>query len=381
MDSIRSLVTDIKDWLDWLPDPAVAIIILGLAVVAALALHKWASQLARRLLAHRHPNTFSIFNQTRGPTRLALLTLAMIVVIPVAPLKPEAAQFLSRLLAMGIIGLIGWTAIVILNIAADIYLRRYRLDVDDNLLARKHNTQVRVLLRTVVGLLVLITIGAALMTVPSVRQYGISLFASAGVAGIVAGLAARPVLSNLMAGVQIAMTQPIRLYDSVVLEGESGMIEEIGSTFVTVKLWDLRRMVVPLTYFIEKPFQNWTREASSSLIGSVMLYVDFTAPVVIIREKFIDILKQSNRWDGKTVALQVTDFKEGTMELRCLMSARSAGETFDLRCEVREKLIDFLQKEHPDALPRSRQITLKESGHSEQAAQQPNLAQRPAARR
>jgi small-conductance mechanosensitive channel len=381
MDSIRSLVTDIKDWLDWLPDPAVAIIILGLAVVAALALHKWASQLARRLLAHRHPNTFSIFNQTRGPTRLALLTLAMIVVIPVAPLKPEAAQFLSRLLAMGIIGLIGWTAIVILNIAADIYLRRYRLDVDDNLLARKHNTQVRVLLRTVVGLLVLITIGAALMTVPSVRQYGISLFASAGVAGIVAGLAARPVLSNLMAGVQIAMTQPIRLYDSVVLEGESGMIEEIGSTFVTVKLWDLRRMVVPLTYFIEKPFQNWTREASSSLIGSVMLYVDFTAPVVIIRDKFIDILKQSNRWDGKTVALQVTDFKEGTMELRCLMSARSAGETFDLRCEVREKLIDFLQKEHPDALPRSRQITLKESGHSEQAAQQPNLAQRPAARR
>jgi small-conductance mechanosensitive channel len=381
MDSIRLLVTDIKDWLDWLPNPVVAIIILGLAVVAALALHKWASQLARRLLAHRYPNTFSIFNQTRGPTRLALLTLAMIIVIPVAPLEPETAQFLARLLAMAIIGLIGWTAIVILNIAADIYLRRYRLDVDDNLLARKHNTQVRVLLRTVVGLLVLLTIGAALMTVPSVRQYGISLFASAGVAGIVAGLAARPVLSNLIAGVQIAMTQPIRLYDSVVLEGESGMIEEIGSTFVTVKLWDLRRMVVPLTYFIEKPFQNWTREASSSLIGSVMLYVDFTAPVAIIREKFIDILKQSNRWDGKTVALQVTDFKERTMELRCLMSARSAGETFDLRCEVREKLIDFLQKEHPETLPRSRQITLKESGHSEQAPQQPGLAQRPAARR
>jgi small-conductance mechanosensitive channel len=381
MDSIRSLVTDIKDWLDWLPNPVVAIIILGLAVVAALALHKWASQLARRLLAHRYPNTFSIFNQTRGPTRLALLTLAMMVVIPVAPLKPEAAQFLARLLAMAIIGLIGWTAIVVLNIAADIYLRRYRLDVDDNLLARKHNTQVRVLLRTVVGLLVLITIGAALMTVPSVRQYGISLFASAGVAGIVAGLAARPVLSNLMAGVQIAMTQPIRLYDSVVLEGESGMIEEIGSTFVTVKLWDLRRMVVPLTYFIEKPFQNWTREGSSSLIGSVMLYVDFTAPVAIIREKFIDILKQSNRWDGKTVTLQVTDFKEGTMELRCLMSARSAGETFDLRCEVREKLIDFLQKEHPEALPRSRQITLKENGRSEQAPEQPSLASRPAARR
>src|SRR5215468_311560 len=381
MDSIRTLVIDIKDWLDWLPNPVVAVVILGLSVVVALALHNWATQLARRLLAHRYPNTFSIFERTRGPTRLALLTFAMMVVIPVAPLEPEAAQLLARLLAMTTIGLIGWTAIVILNIAADIYLRRYRLDVDDNLLARKHNTQVRVLLRTFVGLLVLITIGAALMTVPAVRQYGISLFASAGVAGIVAGLAARPVLSNLMAGVQLAMTQPIRLYDAVVVEGESGTIEEIGSTFVTVKLWDLRRMVVPLTYFIEKPFQNWTREGSSSLIGSVMLYVDFTAPVAIIREKFIDILKQSSRWDGKTVALQVTDFKERAIELRCLMSARSAGQTFDLRCEVREKLIDFLQKEHPDALPRTRQISLKESGYPEEISQQSRANQRPAARR
>ena len=189
MDSIRLLVTKIEDWLDWLPNSVVAIIILALAVIVALALHKWASQLARRLLAQRYPNTFSIFNQTRGPTRLALLTLAMIIVIPVTPLEPETAQLLSRLLAMAIIGLIGWTAIVVLNIAADIYLRRYRLDVDDNFLARKHNTQVRVLLRTVVGLLVLITIGAALMTVPSVRQYGISLFASEGMGVDISGSA------------------------------------------------------------------------------------------------------------------------------------------------------------------------------------------------
>ena len=210
---------------------------------------------------------------------------------------------------------------------------------------------------------------------------GMAVLAVGRYGGIIAGLAARPVLSNLMAGVQIAMTQPIRLYDSVVVEGESGMIEEIGSTFVTVKLWDLRRMVVPLTYFIERPFQNWTREGPSSLIGSVMLYVDFTAPVAIIRERFLDILKQSTGWDGKTVALQVTDFKEGTIELRCLMSARTAGETFNLRCEVREKLIDFLQKEYPEALPRTRQITLKETGYSEQAPQQSSVTPRPAARR
>jgi small-conductance mechanosensitive channel len=161
-----------------------------------------------------------------------------------------------------------------------------------------------------------------------------------------------------MAGVQLAMTQPIRLYDAVIVENEYGTIEEITSTYVVVKLWDLRRMVVPLTYFIEKPFQNWTRE-SSSLIGNVMIYLDYRAPVDIIREKFNTILKESNRWDGQVATLQVTDFKEGTMELRCLMSARSSGQTFDLRCEVREKLIDFLQREHPEALPHSRQISFK----------------------
>jgi small-conductance mechanosensitive channel len=157
------------------------------------------------------------------------------------------------------------------------------------------------------------------------------------------------------------MTQPIRLYDGVTVENEYGTVE-------VVKLWDLRRLIVPLTYFIEKPFQNWTRD-TSALIGNVMLYVDYAAPVDVIRAKFSEILKQSDKWDGRIAALQVTDFKEGTMELRCLMSARTASQTFDLRCEVREKLIAFLQKEHPEALPHSRQISLKEArGGTEDAA-------------
>ena len=232
---------------------------------------------------------FSFFTQTRGLTRAALLILAMIVAIPVAPLPPETAALLARYdggcrdrpRSAG-------RRSSRLHIAADLYLRRFRLDIDDNLLARKHNTQVRVLARTIDVLLIMLTLGAALMTFPAVRQYGVSLFASAGVAGIVAGLAARPVLSNLMAGVQLAMTQPIRLYDAVIVENEYGTIEEITSTYVVVKLWDLRRMIVPLTYFIEKPFQNWTRE-NSSLIGNVMIYLDYRAPVDIIRQKFSEI--------------------------------------------------------------------------------------------
>jgi len=358
MDSLKAALTSVKDLLDWMPDLVVALLILAIAVLFALALHRWARKLFRRAIAGRYPFVFSVFTQTRGLTKAALLILAMMLAVPVVPLPPETAALLARMMAVAVIGLIGWAAIVALHIAADLYLRRFRLDIDDNLLARKHNTQVRVLARTVDVLLIMLTLSAALMTFPAVRQYGVSLFASAGVAGIVAGLAARPVLSNLMAGVQLAMTQPIRLYDAVIVENEYGTIEEITSTYVVVKLWDLRRMIVPLTYFIEKPFQNWTRE-NSSLIGNVMMYLDYRAPVGIIRQKFRDIVKESKLWDGQTAALQITDFKEGTMELRLLMSARSSGAAFDLRCEVREKLIDFIQHEHPEALPHSRQVAAK----------------------
>jgi small-conductance mechanosensitive channel len=217
----------------------------------------------------------------------------------------------------------------------------------------QHLTQVRVLLRACDVLVVLFTIAAALMTFEPVRQYGVSLFASAGVAGIIAGLAARPVLSNLLAGVQLAMTQPIRIDDAVIVEGEWGTIEEITSTYVVVKCWDMRRLIVPLSHFIEKPFQNWTREGSA-LIGSALFYVDYRAPVGIIPDQLQKIVKTSKNWDGRVVNLQVTDAKEQSMELRAIMSAANASATFSLRCEVREKLIDFLQREHPEALPRQR---------------------------
>lgn len=360
MDSIRLALTQIKQWLDWLPDQVVAIVIVALAVLLALSLHRSVRKLLRHLLGTRHPNFLAVFTRMRGLTRLALLVLAMIVAIPVAPFDPGTADWLARLLLIAVICLIGWAAIAGLNIAADLYLRQFRIDTADNLLARKHLTQVRVLLRTADVLVVIVTIGAALMTFGPVRQYGVSLFASAGVAGIVAGLAARPVLSNLFAGVQLAMTQPIRIDDAVIVENEFGTVEEITSTYVVVRLWDLRRMIVPLTYFIEKPFQNWTREGSA-LIGSAMIYVDYRAPVETIRAKLAEIVKQSPNWDGTLVKLQVTDAKENTIELRCLMSARSAGQAFDLRCEVREKLVDFLQSEHPEALPRQRADVVLES--------------------
>jgi len=192
---------------------------------------------------------------------------------------------------------------------------------------------------------VILTVATALMTFSAVRQYGVSLLASAGAAGLVVGLAARPVLGNLLAGIQIAITQPIRVEDQVVVQGETGWVETITSTYVVVRLWDLRRMIVPLAFFIENPFQNWTYEDAEQ-VGAILLRVDSTVPIDRLRQKLDEIVRQSPLWDGKIAKLQVTDILvEGKAELRALVSARSPGQTWDLRCEVREKLLAFLQSE------------------------------------
>jgi small-conductance mechanosensitive channel len=334
---------------DW----ALAAAILVSAAIVALLLHAALLWLARRFMGERQTFLRTVLAATVGPTRLGLLLIALAIALPTTPLAGETADILARLLGLVTICLLGWVALTALHIGADLYLRRFRLDLADNLLARKHVTQVRVFERVLEVVIVLVTIGFALMTFDAVRQYGVTLFASAGVAGIIAGLAARPVLSNFFAGVQLAVAQPIRIDDAVIVENESGTIEEITFSYVVVKLWDLRRMVVPLSYFIEKPFQNWTR-TGGELIGTVFLYVDHTAPIETIRKKLTEIVGQSNLWNGKVASLQVSDCKETTIELRALVSADNASTLWDLRCDVREKLIDFLQREYPTALPRRR---------------------------
>jgi small-conductance mechanosensitive channel len=213
---------------------------------------------------------------------------------------------------------------------------------------------------------VLLTTGAALMTIDGVRQYGVSLLASAGVAGIVIGLALQPVLKNLLAGIQLAVTQPIRIDDALLVEGEWGNVEEITATYVVVRIWDWRRLILPLSYFIEKPFQNWTREGSA-LIGTVMIYLDYIVSVADVRREVENIAKASPLWDRRVVNVQVTDFKDATMEIRILISAATSGRTFDLRCEVREKLIAYLQRTYPQALPRRRMEIAAQHAEAEQA--------------
>jgi small-conductance mechanosensitive channel len=353
LDSLRNTRDVIADQLGSLPDNVLGAALLAIAILVALALHGTVRRLIRRMLRDRPSYALSLFASGEGLTRFALIILAATLVLPVVPLTPEARFLVARLLLLATIGLIGWIALVAVDVGARLYLRRFHTEAEDNLVARKHVTQVRILKRAADTLVILLAIGFALMTFEPVRQYGVSLFASAGVAGLVVGLAARPLLSSLIAGVQIAVTQPIRIDDAVVVEGETGTVEDITSTYVVIKLWDLRRLIVPLSYFIEKPFQNWTHRGAA-LIGAVTVHVDYTVPVERVREKVIEIVKASPLWDGELVKLQMTEAGDHTVQLRALVSARNAGASSDLRCELREKLIAFLQAEYPLALPRGR---------------------------
>lgn len=340
------------------PAWVVAILILSITAGAAWIVHALAFRLFRWIV-DRRVGEFGhrLLDRLFAPTRLGLLVLALGAGLQATPLRPETVDIIEPLVPIGLILFIGWMAVAIVDTAAEIYLRRVPERAEDSLLLRKHLTQVRLLRRVAVIVVGFLTFSAALMTIPAVREYGVSLFASAGVAGLVVGLAARPVLSNLLAGIQIAVTQPIRIEDTVVVEGENGSVEEITTSYVVIRLWDHRRMVVPLSYFIEKPFQNWTRE-SESLIGAVQLHVDYSVPVEAVRQKFMELVRASPLWDGKTAALQVTNVTKDSVELRGLASAATSGRTFDLRCELREKMIAWLQGTYPEGLPQVRTINI-----------------------
>ena len=219
----------------------------------------------------------------------------------------------------------------------------------------------------------MIAAAAMLMTFNQVRQVGVSILASAGIVGIVIGFAAQRSLGNLIAGIQIAITQPIRLDDVVIVEGEWGRIEEITLTYVVVGIWDQRRLIVPINYFIEKPFQNWTR-TTAQLLGTVYLYADYTLPVERVREELHRILEASDLWDRRTWGLVVTNTSERTVELRALMSSQDSSSAWDLRCRVREKLLEFLQKNFPESLPRTR-VEMDRRGTSSPAAREARPAE------
>ncbi len=287
------------------------------------------------------------------PLAFALPLLLLIPALEATPLHGRWLDQSLRLLHIGLTGCFIWLLVRAVAAGEQAILRDHPMEVADNLEARRIQTQTRVLSRVLMGAIILIGVSLILLTFPMVRQIGTALLASAGIIGLVAGIAAKPVFGNLIAGLQIALTQPIRLDDVVIVEGEWGRVEEINSSYVVVRIWDARRMVVPLTWFIEHPFQNWTRR-SADLLGTAFLWLDYTAPIPAIRAELERICKGEALWDGQVCVTQVTETSEHTLQVRLLVSARNSGDAFDLRCIVRERMLDFLAREHPQALPRTR---------------------------
>lgn len=287
--------------------------------------------------------------------RRLLPLLALILAAPVLAVSPTLEAIFRDSMSLVLIAVVAFVLLQAVNVATSVVLARHRLDVADNLHARGIYTQVTVLRRVAHVVIAVFTLASMLMVFESVRQFGASILASAGIAGIVVGLAAQRSIGALLAGFQVALTQPIRVDDVVIVENEWGRVEEITLTYVVVRIWDLRRLVVPVTYFLEKPFQNWTR-ASADLLAPVFLYTDYTVPVDALRAELTRILERSAKWDRKVNVLQVTDSKERALEVRALASAADAGAAWDLRCEVREGLVHFLQQHHPDSLPRVRAV-------------------------
>lgn len=285
--------------------------------------------------------------------RLVVPLVGVILVVPTLNLPAASHQFFKQGASLVLIGSVGFILYQLVNAVENAVLGQFRIDVKDNLEARKIYTQVRVLKKIAIVVIVLFTTASMLMVFDSVRQLGTSLLASAGVVGIIIGFAAQKSIATVLAGFQIAITQPIRLDDVVIVENEWGRIEEITLTYVVVLIWDLRRLILPINYFIERPFQNWTR-VSADLLGTVFLYMDYTVPLQALRNELDRLLEHNKLWDRKVKGIQITDTKENVIEVRILVSAPDASMAWDLRCELREKLVDFLQRNFPRSLPRTR---------------------------
>jgi small-conductance mechanosensitive channel len=346
----RGLGARLADWRSWIT----SVILVAGALAVALAAH-WLLFNAARRVAGRKEGAFwqLLVRHQQQPARLIIPALALLAVVSGLQLPSQVEYWLAHAIGLLLIGSLAWAAVATLNAVEDFVSTQHAIENPNNLAARRMRTQVQVLRHIVSVVIVLIAVAVMLMTFPSIRHLGESLFASAGVAALVGGFAARSTLSNLFAGLQIAISQPIRLEDVVIVEGEWGWIEEITTTYVIVRVWDLRRLVVPLSYFIEKPFQNWTR-TTADLLGTVFIYTDYSVPVEAVRQELHRVLQESKLWDKKVWGLQVTNTTDRSVELRALMSAPSGSQAWDLRCYVREKLIEFLQREHAGSLPKNR---------------------------
>ncbi len=353
---IDELITDFAELYngDWKSALVVSIIIL----IVGIVLHIFIFKVLNKIIRKKDQFVLKNFrDKFRIPSLVLIIIISLqIIVFSFAP-DSTIINTIKHVLKLLLIFSVSWLLMQVISFGKDSVLRRFDIYQKDNLKARRVFTQFKIIEGIIHFIIILISVGTALTTFESIRKIGVSLFASAGVAGIILGFAAQKLIGTILAGFQIAITQPIRIDDVVIVENEWGWIEEINLTYVVVRIWDKRRMVLPTTYFIEKPFQNWTR-ASSDISGTVFIYADYTVPFGELRNELTRILEQDENWDRKINNMQVTNATEKTVEIRALVSAADSPSAWDLRVNVREKLIEFLQEKHPDCLPKSR-VTLE----------------------
>ncbi|RPD45058.1 mechanosensitive ion channel family protein [Hymenobacter sediminis] len=332
-----------------------------MGVVAGSLLAGWLlKRLAFWLLAaynRREPTPLaeSVLRHLSQPSAWFFPVLVLSFVLPLTRLEDRSLEVARRLVETALLTTFAWGLVKTVDVVEELVQHHYRLTDDDNLRVRKLFTQLQFVKKLAVTLIIFVATALVLMSFATVRKIGTGLLTSAGIASVIVGFAAQRSISNLLAGFQIAFTQPIRLDDVLVVEGEWGRVEEITFTYVVLRIWDERRLVLPLNYFIEKPFQNWTR-TTSQLLGTVFLYTDYTIPVDAVRAELQRLVEENPLWDRRVCVLQVTDSKERTLELRCLVSASNSSRAFDLRCAVREQLVRFIQEHYPHSLPKSRTL-------------------------
>jgi small-conductance mechanosensitive channel len=354
--------------------PAWAERLIGVAIVVLViaTAHQLAILFLRRLTARTSSDADGIIlARLRWPSFWLAIGIALTATVPALDLPPHGEALWQRIAGLLAPAIFGWLILALMTAYRDVLQARLDISVADNLRARRRRTRISILYRVAVIVLTGVVICLMLISIPSIRSIGVTLAASAGIVGLAIGAAAQPALKNLIAGVQMAFTEPIRLDDVVVIEGEWGRIEDIRLTYVVVKIWDERRLVVPVSKFLENSFQNWTRD-TSQLLGAVFWYLDPGADVDRLRTKLGEIVKADERWDGRYWNMQVTDAKpEGWMEVRGLMTAKDASLAFDLRCATREALYAYIRDEMPEALPRTRIM----QDHPPSAAPPPASAQ------
>jgi small-conductance mechanosensitive channel len=335
-----------------------AVLRAGFVVVGALSVGFFAHLILLKVLRRWAARTSAdlekaVQRYSRRPLFVLMPLVAVAFSFSFIPLSPELAVSVKRIHSLLLIATVAWVVTSAIRVAEYVILAHYDLQAKDNLKARALQTQIDVFKNIATFAIAVLAFALILMSFDQVRQLGVSLLASAGVAGIIIGFAAQRTIATVLAGIQIAITQPMRLDDVVIVENEWGWIEEITLTYVVVRIWDLRRLVVPISYFIEQPFQNWTR-TSADILGSVFVYMDYSVPVEEVRTELKRIVAASSYWDGKVCVLHVTNATDKTIELRALVSAADSPAAWELRCEVREKLIAFLQERYPESLPRVR---------------------------